>query len=97
MLKYKGMKTIDQIKQDAINQGWEIDFKKWDNDGDDWFWLRDMNNRMLQILVNCFGRFFVYSPASEHYIATEESTEFDNEAWYKEILDLLYEPKEEAI
>lgn len=94
MLKYKGMKTIAQIKKDATLQGWKTDFTDWDRNGSDWFLIEDMNNRMLRILVNCFGRFFVFKKDVEHWIATEKSEEFDDEPWYREILDLINVPKE---
>jgi hypothetical protein len=94
MLKYKGMKTIDQIKKDAEAQGWETDFTDWDRNGSDWFLIEDMEHRMLRILVNCFGRFFVFKKDVEHWIATEKNEEFDDELWYREILDLINVPKE---
>lgn len=53
-----------------------------------------MDNRVLQVSVNCFGKFMVYAPFSEKPIATHESTEFDDKDWYIELLDLLYEPLE---
>lgn len=91
MKKFKAMKNIEQISKDAIAQGWEVDFEPC-NKGDDWFWIRDMKVRFLQVAVNCFGRFMVYSPISDKPIATEKSENLDNEKWYTEILDLLYIP-----
>lgn len=89
MKKYKEMKNINQVKVDAVARGWQLDFTEFDK-GSDWFLLEDINNRMLTILVNCFGRFMVYTPMSNKPIATESSKELDNQKWYQEILNLLY-------
>jgi hypothetical protein len=91
MKKYKGMKNLEQLQKDAIEQGWEIDMTEFEK-GSDWFWLRDIEDRVMQIAVNCFGRFMVYTPASDEPIATERSEEFDSEDWYRELLDLINEP-----
>lgn len=91
MKQFKGMKTIEQITIDAESKGWEIDFGEWDK-GSDWFYIRDIKKRMLQIAVNCFGKFFAYSMVSDRAVVTEKSNEYDNESWYIEILELLYEP-----
>lgn len=91
MKKFKGMKKLEQLQKDAIKQGWEVDMTDFEK-GSDWFWLRDISNRMLQICVSCFGRFSVYAPVSENPIATEESDWLDDKEWYNEILELLYDP-----
>ncbi len=91
MKQFKGMKDAEQIKIDAEAKGWEVDFEEWDK-GSDWFYIRDVKKRMLQIAVNCFGRFFVYSPKSKKAIATERTENLENKDWYNEILELLYEP-----
>jgi hypothetical protein len=93
MKKFKGMKTISQIEKEATEQGWAVDMTEFEK-GSDWFWLRDMDGRFTQICVNCFGRFMVYKPFSDEPVATERSEELDNEDWYNEILDLLYESVE---
>lgn len=90
MKKYKGIRAVEDIKKDAENLGFEVDLIEWEK-GSDWFYLRDVSNREVQIVVNCFGRFMVYKPYSERPIATELSEEFDDENWYLEILNLLYE------
>ena len=82
---------ISDIVKKAEELGFEVDFEEW-NKGSDWFYLRGISNRVIQIAVNCFGRFIVYKPFSDRPIATEKSEEFDEESWYKEILDLLYKP-----
>lgn len=96
MKEFKGMKNIDQIKEDAIKQGWEVDMTAFEK-GSDWFWIRDMHNRVMQVCINCFGRFMVYTPASDNPLATERSEEFDNEDWYSELLNLINVPLDEPI
>ncbi|MEG1285356.1 MAG: hypothetical protein RSD22_06450 [Romboutsia sp.] len=91
MKKFKGMKKLEQLIKDAEKQGWVVDLTEFDK-GSDWFWLRDMDDRVMQVAVNCFGRFMVYTPQSDKPIATEKSEEFDNEDWYCELLDLINEP-----
>lgn len=91
MKKFKGIKKLEQLQKDAIEQGWEVDMTDFEK-GSDWFWLRDMSNRMLQICVSCFGKFSIYASVSENPIATEESDWLDDKEWYNEILELLYDP-----
>jgi hypothetical protein len=99
MKQFKGMKNFEQLKNDAIEQGWEFDQEAFDK-GSDFICLRDMDNRVTQIMVNTFnGHFAVYKPFKEDPVATHLSEELDKEDWYNEILDLLYEPlgvKEQA-
>lgn len=90
MKKFKGLKPTEQVKKDATNNGWEVDFVDY-NKGGDWYWIKDTKNRMLQILVNGFnGHFMVYAPLSDKPIATHMSAELDGKEWYDEILELLY-------
>ena len=91
MKKFKGIKNLEQLQKDAIAQGWEVDMTEFEN-GSDWFCIRDMNNRILQVCINCFGRFMVYAPFSDKPIATEKSETLDNEDWYNDILNLINEP-----
>lgn len=35
MKKFGGMKNIEELKEDAILGGWELDFTEWDNKGSD--------------------------------------------------------------
>lgn len=90
MKQFKRMKPVDTITNDAKALGFEVDFTEWDK-GSDWFWIRDMEGRLIQIAVNCFGRFMVYKPCSDAPVATERSEELDKEEWYQEILNIIYE------
>ncbi|KUK53053.1 MAG: hypothetical protein XD78_1495 [Desulfotomaculum sp. 46_296] len=92
MKKFKGVKSHDEIIAAAKQGGWEVDTHDYDTKGSDFIWLSDMDNRMLQIRVSTFnGHFAVWRPASERPIATHLSSQFDDEPWYAEILDLIYE------
>lgn len=89
MKKFKGMKSLETIIAEAKAIGWEVDTRQYDQ-GSDWFWLRDIKRRMLQICVNGFnGSFYVYSAFSGDAVYATESSELD-EKWYNEILELLY-------
>jgi hypothetical protein len=89
--KFKGNRKLNDIIKDAKKLGFKVDQKEF-NKGADGIWLRDLNNRFMQIYFNTFnGNFMVYTPASDKPKATHLSTEFDNEDWYNELLDLFYE------
>lgn len=89
--KFKGTRNLDDIINKAKKLGWKVDTQQYDK-GADGIWLRDINNRMMQVYYNTYnGHFAVYTPASEIPKATHLSTEFDNEDWYNELLDLFYE------
>lgn len=93
MKLFKGVKNMDVLISDAKAQGWEVDRQKFDTEMSDWIFLRDMMERFKQIAVNVTnGYFFVYEPISEKPTATHTSSEFDEELWYQEILELIYEP-----
>ena len=88
--KFKGNRKLEDVIQSAKNEGWEVDTTGYDT-GDDGIWLRDLSNRIMQVYYNTFnGHFIVYTPASESPKATHLSKEFDNEEWYKELLELFY-------
>jgi hypothetical protein len=93
MKKFKGMKPLDQLIEDAKRNGWEVDTADYDQKGSDFIYLRDMYERLKQVAVNTVnGHFYVYEPFSDKPTATHLSKELDNEAWYQEILELLYIP-----
>jgi hypothetical protein len=91
MRKFKEMKPLQQLIEDAKANGWEVDTTEYDK-GSDFIYLRDMYERLKQIAVNATnGHFYVYEPFSQNQpTATHLSNELDDEAWYKEILELLY-------
>lgn len=92
--KFKGKRKLSDIIKKAEKTGWEINTQQFDKGGDG-IWLRDLHDRIMQIYYNTFnGHFVVYTPESDNPIATHLSTEFDNEDWYNEILDLFYKPNE---
>jgi hypothetical protein len=94
MKRFKGMKTLEQIRKDCEKDGhWELDATAWEKNGSDWFWVRDMDKRYVQALVNCWGNFFAYIPGTEDDdvpVATERSVEYDGTGWYDDLLSLLY-------
>lgn len=90
MKKYTDCRSLDEVIEKAKNAGWKVDTGDFDKGGD-WIWLRDVEDRMIQILFNTFNyRFYLYTPASNDPIATESSSEFDGDDWYDEVLDLFF-------
>lgn len=91
MKKFKGLKSVEAIVSDAEKQGWEVDTSDFKEKGSDWIYLRDMYERFKQVAVNVTnGHFYVYEPFQETPTASHLSSQFDNEEWYSEILNLLY-------
>lgn len=90
MKKFNGRKSLDEVMKMAADNGWDIDTVDFDKGGD-WIWLRDMDGRMIQLMLNTVNyHFFLYTPASDEPKATESSSEFDGEEWYDEILNMLF-------
>jgi hypothetical protein len=91
MLRFKGVKPSSQIIKEAKASGWVVDTEEYDKGGD-WIYLHDMFNRSKIVEYNvCNGHFCAYEPFCEDSpIVTHESSEFDEEEWYKELLDLFY-------
>lgn len=95
MKKYKGTRCMEDIESLAKEQGWVVDIEAFEKTGSDFIYLRDVEERMKQIALNVTnGHFFVYEPISEKPTASHLSSDLDEEEWYIEILDLLYEPLE---
>ncbi|NUJ17426.1 hypothetical protein FKN04_12655 [Bacillus glycinifermentans] len=100
MKKFSGTKKLDDVISNAKMKGWVVDTEKFDKTGSDWIYLRDMYGKVesndgmpRQIAYNTTnGHFFVYEPLSDKPVATHLSTDFDNECWYNEILNMVYKP-----
>ena len=88
MRKDKKMKSIEDIKKQAKELGYRY-CKLEKSNG---HMLSDKYNRGIDIVINNIGNFIVYKAFSDKKIATGKDEQLDNEVWYKEILDLLYEP-----
>jgi len=95
MKKFKGMRKLDDIIKNAEELGFEVDTERFDN-GSDYIWIRDLDDRMEQISLNTFnGQFSIYTPDTDNLnepYATHMSEEFEGEDWYEEILNLIYVP-----
>lgn len=90
--KFKGNRNLESIIQDAQKLGWEVGREDYDN-GSDRIWIRDLIRREMQVSFNTItGCFYVYTPDSDLPKATHLNTEFDDEDWYKELLNLFYVP-----
>ena len=87
MRKFASVKSFDQLVFEAKHQGYKVNTKPFD-EGSDWLYL---NKNGRDVAVNIFnGTFFVYQ--NRRCIATEISAELEQEAWYTELLELLYKP-----
>lgn len=88
--KFNGRYTIDEIIDNARNDGWDVDTTDFDKGGD-WIWLRDIHNRMLQIKLNSFNyHFYVWNPLSDKPCATHLSVEHEGKDWYEGILNMFF-------
>lgn len=93
MKKFRNMRNLDEIIREAERKGFEIDKGDFEKGGD-WIWLRDVNERMIQVLFNTVnGKFRVYTPDSGNEPwATEQSADLDGDPDYDELLNLFYIP-----
>ncbi|CAK7025362.1 hypothetical protein [Tissierella sp.] len=97
MKMFKGNRNLEEIIQIAKDKNWEVDIEDFDKGGD-WIWIRDLHDRLLQVVFNTFnGHFLVYSPVSDRPIATHLSKELDDKDWYNELLHMFYEDKKEEL
>lgn len=81
MKKFKGFRNIVDIRKKAKELGYkyyEKNFQQRFRKGD------------LEVHLRSFGKFHVYKDGE--CIASHMSEELDNETWYQEILEMLYEP-----
>ncbi len=88
--QYSRHRPFEEIKAAVKAHGWYWDQSRHDN-GDDYVYFAHQEHR---IAFNTFNGKFL----TEHdgKLVTEESTEYDNEDWYKSILDFIYIPVESA-
>lgn len=97
MKKFQGTKKMDDIIKDAVEQKWEVDTDLFHQSGSDFIYLRDQKVRMKQVALNVTnGCFSVFEPFSNEPTATHLSSGLDDEPWYQELLELIYEPLKEV-
>ena len=86
MKKFKGPRSLDDVEKKAKELGYEPYENNYQNR------YRKGN---IDICLRSFGKFYVYKDGK--CIANERSEEFDNEDWYKEILEMFYISKDEGV
>jgi hypothetical protein len=88
--QYGGNRPTEEIKAAVKANGWFWDQRKYDQGSD--FVVFQRNDHEV-VYNTCSGRFI-----TKHHevLVTEESTEYENEDWYKFILDFIYIPLETA-
>ena len=91
MMKFKGMKTLDEVCKLMESKGMKIDKSEFDK-GDDWIDFKgDWIQLPLTIEYNTTnGRFIVYNGFTGKQMATELSENFEKEDWYSELLNTFY-------
>lgn len=95
MKKFNGIRNLEAILEDAELNSWIINQESFDLGGD-WIIFHDLNFRNLMVKYNvCNGWFFVFDQDGQR-IATHASSNLDGHEWYDELLELFYEPFEEA-
>lgn len=92
MLKFKGQKKLDEVCRLMKEKGMDIDSSGFDR-GDDFILFKgDWHDLPLTISYNTVnGGFFVHNGFTCALLATHLSKELENEEWYRDLLDTLYE------
>lgn len=84
----KDLRRLEEIKEIAKSLGW----RHYQAEYQDHF--RKDN---VDFCLKAFGRFKIYDIADNwNIIGSEASTSFEDVAWYKEILQIVYEPVDES-
>lgn len=92
MKKYKGSRKYDEICNDMKSKGLRVDSNDFDRGGEFVYFKGAWHGHPWTIAYNtCNGHFFVYNGFTGAQVATHMSTELDNEPWYMDLMDTLYE------
>ena len=95
MKKYARHKTLEEIKADCLNDGFELNTEKHDQ-GSDWITITGtFAGQECTIIYAPFNGRFIGKLDNDKTFS-ERNTEFDNVDWYAEILDFLFVPAEAA-
>ena len=84
MKQFKGTRNFDDI----LNKAKELEFKYYEQNHQQRF-----KKKNIDICLRSFGKFYVYDKKG-NCIASEKSTELDDEQWYQEILEMFYKTAE---
>jgi hypothetical protein len=92
MKQFKTTKKLPAIYESMQAKDMTIDSSALDRGGDCVTFKGDWHERPLTIVYNVTnGLFGVFHGFSGEQIATQSSSEFDNEDWYRELIDIFYE------
>jgi len=100
--KYSGTKPLADIVFRCQRKNWKVDMTKY-NAGSDWLTFEFLGGgQYLNVIFSPWnGKFIVADPAipkgKKEKLVTEESTDYDNVQWYRELLDFIYVREDEAI
>lgn len=92
MAKYIKRRTLPEIKKIVEDKFWWINTELHDTKGHDHIAIGWYNGfyKYGKVLYNTFNGCFIVYDKKNNVVATHLSEELDNEAWYKEILDVFY-------
>lgn len=93
MQRYKSIRTVDDIDTNLSGVGyrWVDESKKLFEQGSDWM-LFVHEGELTLLLVNASnGQFILRDFVTDDLIATHENDNFDEEEWYSNILNAIYQ------
>lgn len=95
MKKFKGVRSLHQIRKEVLAKGGSWNQAQYDQGGD--FVLLRLPEFPNDVLFNTVsGRFIVPDPDNQEEMLTESSAEMEGVEWYDALLELIYEPMEEG-
>ncbi len=92
MVRYIKHRSVEEIKKLVEEKFWWINTELHDTKGHDHIVIGWYNghHKYGKVLYNTFNGNFVVYDKKNNVVATHLSDELDNEAWYRELLDLFY-------
>jgi hypothetical protein len=88
MKRFKGLRSLDDIKQIATENFWLVDTQRYEQ-GNDFITLSSPERIILYNVLN--GQFMIYDGKTMNtLLATHESTELEGDKWYLEVLNMFY-------
>ena len=92
MRRYIKTRTVEDIKKIVEEKFWWINTDLYEKEGNDHIVIGWYNGyyKYGKVLYNTFNGCFTVYDQKNNIVANHLSEELDNEAWYREILDVFY-------
>jgi len=92
MAKYTKHRSVEEIKKIVEGKLWWINTELYDTKGHDYIVIGWHNgfHKYGKVIYNTFNGCFIVYDKKNNVVANHLSEELDNEAWYKEILEVFY-------